>query len=136
MIKIFEKYKENIIEYWLPVFLWMAIIFSFSSNQVSGTSQVVVKDFLVKKSAHLVEYALLSILCYRALVKSGLNNFKSIALSILISGLFAISDEFHQSTVPGRESTTRDIIIDIIGAVTGLLVFKKIGPVLKERLKI
>src|SRR3989338_9153876 len=99
----------RIFKYWLPPILWAGVIFTFSSMTVTPTSQVYWQDFVVKKSAHLVEYFLFYIFIYRAFKNttniSGANIY---LLSLAIVVLYALSDEYHQSFTPGREPKLRD----------------------------
>ena len=114
-----------LLKYWLPPVLWALVIFSFSSMQVAGTSDVYWKDFIVKKTAHLVEYGILACLLYRAMINSNISRQKAFVLSILIAGIYGASDEYHQSFTPGREPRTRDVVIDTVGAIIGSSVGKR-----------
>jgi len=118
------KNYENIMNYGL-VLVWIGIIFWFSSHPKITTVNSYAVDFFFKKSAHFIEYGILSILIYRAT--------KNLKLSIILSILYAASDEFHQSFVPGREPRVRDVIIDAVGSVTGVLIWNKLY--LKTKLK-
>ncbi len=76
-------------------------------------------DFILKKLAHFSEYFILNFLISRALIKTtNLSLKKSLVLAFVVSVLYAVSDEYHQSFVPGREPRIRDIIIDSFGALT------------------
>ena len=124
-----QKVKTDsrfVIKYWLPPILWGLVIFSFSSLQVGKSSEIYWKDFVVKKTAHLVEYAIFTILLYRAMVGSNVDKKKAIIISIIIAALYGLTDEFHQSFTPGREPRIRDVIIDTIGSAVGVTLFQKI----------
>jgi len=110
---------------WLPAMVWATVIFLFSNFPSIKTTDFFLSDFIFKKTAHLLEYGILSILVFRALEGSYINIKKAMIVSILISFLYAVSDEFHQSFIPGREPTIRDIIIDTIGATIGAVLWKK-----------
>jgi len=43
---------------------------------------------------------------------------------LLVCGVYAVSDEFHQSFVPSRTATARDVGIDAAGAVFGVLLIR------------
>ena len=79
--------------------------------------------FLVRKTAHFTEYAILGALFYlnfKQLTK--LNRHpKKILLPIIFSFLYACTDEIHQIFVPGRSAQFRDILIDTLGATFGCL---------------
>lgn len=87
--------------------------------------------FLVRKTAHFVEYAILGLLFYL-----NFKNFISMSihskcleqtsifipiLAILASALYACTDEFHQLFVPGRSGQLFDVFVDTLGALTGIL---------------
>lgn len=81
---------------------------------------------LVRKAAHLTEYAILSMLAFRALRHSRRptdrpwSNWRVGILAFLIAGAYSASDEFHQSFVPGRTGAIGDVLIDCCGAALGL----------------
>lgn len=118
-----QKIKK-LAKYWLPPVLWALIIFTFSSFPTIETSDFFLWDFLIKKSAHLIEYGILAILIYRAMIETEIDNKKAIIYSIIIAGLYGASDEFHQSFIPGRGPAVRDVIIDTIGATIGINIWK------------
>lgn len=79
--------------------------------------------FLVRKTAHFTEYAILGALFYLNLIQfPKLNShIKKLLLPILFSFLYAITDELHQIFVPGRSAQFRDVLIDTLGASFGCL---------------
>ena len=106
------------------------------------------QDFqgFIRKGAHFFAYFVLGILTYHALLRSNLQNkrekfrekwrnssrqkgaqFFNICIALLISVVYAISDEWHQTFIPGRSGEIRDVLIDTFGAFTGisLYVFSK-----------
>ena len=96
----------------------MLVIFYFSSRQttgIGGTDET--NRFLILKSFHLIEYAFLAFLLSFAILKK--------KWAVLIAYLYAVSDEFHQSFVPGRTARFRDTMIDLIGILIGILIFNK-----------
>jgi len=116
----------KLLKYWLPPILWGLIIFSFSSLQVGSSNEIYWKDFVIKKTAHIVEYSILAVLLYRAMIGSDIEKKKAIIFAILIVSLYGFTDEFHQSFTPGREPRIRDVIIDTIGGALGVLTFSKV----------
>jgi len=79
----------------------------------------------LRKFAHLVLYALLGAMMYRAV--SGVYwQGRRVAwlLTLLVCFLYACVDEFHQFFVPGRAFHLRDIGIDMIGSVVGMMVVR------------
>lgn len=79
--------------------------------------------FLVRKTAHFTEYAILGALFYLNFIQfPKLNSHpKKILLPIPFSFLYAITDEIHQIFVPGRSAQFRDVLIDTLGASFGCL---------------
>lgn len=94
---------------WLPVFLWAITIFALSSIEQITVSHFFVWDFIAKKIAHVAEYAILFTLVFRA---TGNKWVASFGLTLL----YAASDEFHQSFVPGRTAAIHDLGFDASGA--------------------
>lgn len=103
---------------WLLVIAWMGLIFylSHQPNLKSGFPTPI--DFILRKIAHITEYAILCFLLIRA------TNEKK--WSFLIAFLYACSDEYHQVFIFGRQGSPRDILIDSIGIILATLFFEKI----------
>lgn len=108
--------------YWLPPFLWMGLLFTLSGQPdlPSPTEPGSLADTLFWKSLHLAEYAVLTGLLWRAFARGVSSKIEPSAWSFAISFLFAASDEFHQTFVPGREGTFVDVVIDSVGAMLAL----------------
>lgn len=88
---------------------------------------------LVRKSAHIFLYFVLGILIFNVLRGYKLSTAKLFGYSILFAGLYAVSDEIHQSFVPGRSAEVRDVVIDTIGAALGVFVFWGILEIINRR---
>ena len=99
---------------WTPVVAWAAVIFAFSSIP-SLSSGLGSWDLVLRKIAHLTEYAILGALLLRALSQPG--------LAILLGALYAVSDEVHQHFVRGRHAAWYDVVVDTIGVTVGVLVW-------------
>ena len=116
---------KKFLKFYLPPILWAGVIFTLSSFPTLETSEIYWQDFVLKKSAHMIEYAVFALLIYRALKYSGTKIRRAVVLSLLIAVIYAITDEFHQSFVPGREPKIRDVFFDTIGGALGLSLFRK-----------
>jgi VanZ family protein len=92
------------------------------------------EDFIIKKSAHVIEYGVLAIALYRALKQTKDSRLAGI-YTLIFCMLYAMSDEFHQSFTPGRDPTVRDIIFDTIGASLAILFIWKYLPQAPLKLK-
>lgn len=108
---------SKMFRFWVPPLLWAAVIFLFSSFPVVETSEIYWKDFIAKKTAHIIEYGILTILIYRALKEGGMKKKNAGLLAISIAFLYGITDEYHQSFTPGREPRARDVAFDTTGAI-------------------
>lgn len=104
----------------------MAIIFYFSSRQTTGIGTNATDRFYILKSFHLIEYAALAILLFFG--------YKKYKPAIITAYIYALTDEFHQTFIPGRTGRFRDTLIDLLGISIGLFVFSKIFSKKKFRI--
>ena len=105
----------SILHRWTPVFLWCGLIFFFSSLPQLPLAPKTWQDFLIKKTAHMVEFGVLYLLVFRAFRFS--SSRKNFWLSLLFTCFYALSDEYHQRFVPGRHPSLRDVGFDTLGAL-------------------
>ena len=115
--------KNKKIFYWAAAITYALVIFFLSSLSNSQTD----KFYLFKNSdkvIHIMVYALLCLLLNRALSFTFKNSVKRYVpiVAIFISIVYAITDEFHQSFVPGRYASIDDIFADGIGAVISQII--------------
>jgi VanZ family protein len=98
----------------------MAIIFAASSIPALGALPGGISD----KFAHGVGYGLLGAVLIRALAGSRLKGvtWSRAGLAVLLATLYGVSDEFHQSFVPGRSPDRLDVLADCIGAALAVVV--------------
>jgi VanZ family protein len=129
---------RSILLYWLPAVAWMAMVLAASTDTFSArnTGQILhavlvwifgqvnaatfgLLHFLVRKSAHFTEYAILSALWFRALRVhlTSLWQVRWALIGLIVSLSVAIADEVHQSFVPSRTSSARDVLLDFCGAL-------------------
>jgi VanZ family protein len=102
---------------WLPALLMMLLIFLISAQPSNNLPNFDWADRFVKKGGHAVGYAILALLYWRAF------DFKDGKrwVAWLLVLMYAATDEFHQSFVPGRHPTIWDVIIfDNIGALLAI----------------
>ena len=106
----------------LPALLIMIVIFAFSSVPKQEMPNFGLLDIFVKKGGHVLGYALLALAYWYGLSAiPGGSKIRPYFLAYILSALYAISDEFHQSFVPGRHATWVDaLIIDGSGAILAL----------------
>jgi len=109
---------------WGPVVIWMAIIFIGSSHSNVVLSESPSKDNLMKNLGHIIEYALLGFLIFRALSSKKGDTLTSRYVwlwSLIGAILYGVTDEVHQMFVPTRTAYLGDIFMDGVGAGMGLL---------------
>ncbi|MFH1671462.1 MAG: VanZ family protein [Candidatus Portnoybacteria bacterium] len=102
---------------WILVILWAGVIFFFSHQPDLKSDLPNQWDFILRKLAHIAEYAVLTFLLVRALGNYQINKSKLILWSFFLAILYAVSDEYHQTFILGREGAIRDVLIDSIGVV-------------------
>ncbi len=115
---------RNLIWYWLPPLAWMGVIFFLSAQPDLPGPPASLLDTLLKKMGHFVVYAMLAFLWHRALARGGMADPTALGLAFAIAVLYGLSDEFHQSFVPGRHPGLSDVIIDAMGAATAIGVIR------------
>lgn len=135
--------SKNVVIAWLSVVVWMIVIFAASTDLGSGehTSRFLIPILkwlrpdilpetielfhsLIRKAAHLIAYAVLGTLVWRA-VGSGYAEWHAslrTGISFLVSGGYAVTDEFHQSYVGTRTASPRDVLVDCSGALIAVVI--------------
>lgn len=124
----------------MPVIAWMILIFAGSTKVLAAenTSRFIVPfllwldphmsyptlvrmHILVRKLGHVTEYAVLAVLLWRALGPAiATTRWRLAGLALLVAGIYAGLDEFHQSYVASRTSSPNDVMIDVLGALFAL----------------
>ena len=117
------------LRYWLPVLLWMGVIFVMSSRSNLPSHPNKTVDFVAKKAGHVTEYGFLAFLLWRAIPSTGSGHrskekgwlaLPSFRGAFVLSLLYAISDEVHQTFVPGRSGRLTDVGFDALGTLLAL----------------
>ena len=106
---------------WLPVLAWAALIFGISSVPSLDTGWGL-WDFLLRKAAHMVEFAVLTLLVLRGVGRTwpAVRRDRALAAAALSALLYAVSDEVHQAYVPGRGPSAVDVVIDGAGVAAAI----------------
>ena len=108
--------------YWVPVFIYCFLIYIQSSYPSPET----IPDLpYLDKLLHFAAYAILGVLFFRAFRKQRFKDNIRLAmiLSMLLSTLYGLSDELHQSYVPYRNADLMDALADMLGSVGGVYFF-------------
>lgn len=137
---------------WVPAILIMILIFIYSSKpaDISGQESMAVTDYIytvyenisgqtesteerienvssletvVRKGAHFTEYAMLAAAIAWPLRRRGLLGYSLLFATMGLTVFYVMTDEFHQTFVPGRSGEIRDVLIDSVGALTGYIIF-------------
>ena len=135
--------REQIILY-APLLIWIGVIFLLSSGQGASTrTSLIIRPILeflfptapeetlqlyhglIRKCAHLTEYAILGLLACRSFINLSAASFRKYyyLLAAVLVFIVASADEFNQSFNPERTSSPIDVLIDLTGGVCGILIF-------------
>jgi len=105
---------------WVPAVLYAGLIFAVSSIPARSMPDGQFWDF--DKVIHAAEYAVLAALVWWALGRTTEISARSrVLVAALIAGAYGVSDELHQSLVPGRFASSYDVLADVGGAVCAAL---------------
>lgn len=157
-----KKPNQNVLKIilWVMLLMWMTWIFSLSaqnaneSESLSGqtirkAAEIVDPDFkeltqeeqtkiisslqnVARKTAHLLLYLVLGVLCMTVLLQYSLKIKSRMLMAFLISSTYAATDEIHQLFVNGRGSQLSDVCIDALGALLGIFLFVLLQRICKN----
>jgi VanZ family protein len=101
--------------------LLQALLYSLHIRLAHATFVIV--HFLVRKLAHCTEYGMFGLFLYHSFTfrQPERWNTRSAVSAVIVAGLFSLTDEYHQSFVPGRTGSIKDCGIDTFGAILGML---------------
>lgn len=112
--------SKRVVQLWLPVVLWMVVIFIGSSigsmPRVGGRTT----DAIVHRTAHLLEFAVLGWLMLRAISAGRTLTRRELLITLLVVTLYGASDELHQRFTPGRSSEFSAVLFDAAGGLIGM----------------
>lgn len=117
--------SEQRLQAWLP-----HVAFTYDGQLITWEQPYNMAEFFVRKTGHVTEYAILAWLLGQTLLKwIGLRR-RSLAAAAVIAVLYAASDEWHQSFVPGRTGHAIDVVVDAAGvilavAIQSFIIFRK-----------
>ena len=114
---------------WLPVIVWSAVILSASTDSFSsgesrgwlasvvGSEMADALNIAIRKLGHVVAYAILGVLAWRA--------DRRVIVAIAIALIVAITDETRQSMMRLRTGSPWDVMLDVTGAWLGIMLAKR-----------
>lgn len=135
----------KLVKYWLPVVLMIGLIYYFSTDVLSGenTRSVIeevlgwlgiaiseqtarILNFGVRKAAHVIEYAILAGLLFRAFRADSITRwqFRWALYSFLSCAALSLADEFHQTLTEDRVGSIKDSLLDSAGALFMLVMIR------------
>lgn len=115
---------------WGPAALMMAVIFIFSARPSAEMPSFGLLDYVVKKGGHMLGYGLLALAYWHGLDLEG--GKKWLAWGLAIG--YAITDEVHQSFVPGRHPSPVDVLVfDNLGAILALILWDPLSRMMRHR---
>lgn len=120
--------RSDLASFLAPIAL-MGLIF-YLSDQPNLSSGLGVWDLVLRKIAHMGSYALLTLLWFRALYP---HTRRALAIAVVVSLAYAMSDEYHQSFVEGRSGSPVDVAIDSVGILIAVVLvrtgkLRRFGP--------
>jgi VanZ family protein len=132
---------RDLLARWVPVVAWAAVISILSSDSFSGDhtatllqpvfalllpgagpETIAAAHAVLRKLAHVTEYAVLALLVFRALAQPERSVLATALGALVLCAVYASLDEFHQSFVPSRGASPVDVVLDTFGAALGLAV--------------
>lgn len=113
---------KKVVFYWLPVFIWCFFIYYLSSLPSLKSDFPSYLDLVLRKMAHITEFAMLTFLFFRAAILD-MDRKSASVHAVLFAFVFAITDEYHQTFIWGRNGNLFDIIIDSIGIFIAYYLF-------------
>lgn len=127
---------------WILVLFWMGVIFNFSAQNAEESSSLsqgvskILYNFvsslpgvklelslfhsLLRQTAHFLVFFILALLLINAFKVSGFNFNRSAFYTLLIAGIYAALDEYHQSFVSGRTAELKDVFVDSLGVIAAI----------------
>lgn len=134
--------RRGWLRWWWAVIAWAIVISLFSTSLFTSenTSRFIIPilhwlfphapaaqlyyfHFLIRKSAHFIEYFIFSLLAWRAIRCGRRGDRLQWALTaIILVAAYASLDEFHQMFVPGRTAAVHDVLLDSIGGIAAQII--------------
>ena len=109
----------------VPLVACMALIFALSHQSVLVEIEHAVGEKVFYKTAHIVVYAILTWLWWRALSPQREVSWPVLTTALSLTVLYGISDEIHQLFIPGRHGRIADVLFDASGALAMILLLRQ-----------
>lgn len=131
----------RLLKAWLPVIVVCVAIFLFSQDPHSGRHSDEVLSWILsvlganaphwhrvldgpfRKLAHVIVYFILGLVTYRGFAMGRRDfGFAAAGRSLIFCAVYSATDEYHQSLIPGRGPSYRDVLLDTSAAFLALLI--------------
>ena len=142
-----DSTRAGIHRWVLALFVWVAFIWGHSlmpggvSSEESlscvndmrgffgllGVTETLTMTFIVRKTAHLLEYTVLGVIASGLLRRGWGSGRLHGRLALVVAAIVPVVDETIQLFVPGREGQVRDVCIDLLGIALGLLLARAVA---------
>jgi VanZ family protein len=116
---------RKFVKWWLPVVVWMSVIFVGSSLSDLPEVGDDTTDGFVHRAAHVLEFAVLGALLLRALSKAKPVTKREMLITLIVVTLYGVSDEVHQRFTPGRSSEGISVLFDVAGGALGAWAYRR-----------
>lgn len=134
--------EQSRLRRYLPLVVWMAVIFFASTGEFSAANtnaliqpllrwlfphitdeRIALFHFLLRKCGHFSEYAILGLLAAHAFIASSHASLRRhwFVVALFLICLYALTDEYHQSFVASRTASIYDSLLDMAGGLTALV---------------
>jgi VanZ family protein len=120
------------IRLWLPALVWMGLIFFLSAQPTLPGFHERWLNKLLSNGGHFGVYAVLALLCWRITRRGRWDGRVALAIAFVCAVLYGLSDECHQSFVPGRDPDVLDLAVDALGAAVALVLAAAVSNVRHE----
>lgn len=115
---------KTVLFLWGPVLAWAGVIYFFSSRPDLPRIDEPWLELLLRKLAHVTEYAIFGALLARAVgARKG-----QVALACALGAVYAASDEWHQTFVPTRKGNPLDVALDTGAVLLGAFIYARRCP--------
>lgn len=112
---------KTVLSLWGPVLAWAGVIYFFSSRPDLPRIHEPWLELVLRKAAHVTEYAVFGALLARAVgARKG-----RLALAGALGALYAASDEWHQTFVPTRKGNPLDVALDTAAVLIGAYLYAR-----------
>ena len=117
-----RRLNKTVLFYGAGAIIWMGLIFWLSQQPALPSLPDSLLDLISKKLGHFFAYAILMALWWGAIRPLQPTTGRALILAFIITLLYAISDEWHQTFVPNRSGQVADVLVDAAGALSVCLI--------------